>query len=86
MIRKLSISLFAAAVVSILLPHGPASAQHYQSDFPPEEFQARWQRVFEHIGENAVALVQGMPQVDGFIMPRQNNSFYYLTGIEAPHA
>lgn len=86
MIRKLAISISTAAVLSIVLPGAHAAAQHYQSDFPPEEFQARWQRVFEHIGENAVALVQGMPQADGFIMPRQNNTFYYLTGIETPHA
>lgn len=76
----LALVVLSAAVLSA----APAAAQHYQSDFPPQEFQARWQRLFEHIGDNAVAVVQGMPQVDGFIMPRQNNSFYYLTGIETP--
>ena len=76
---------FIAVTLALATCWAPAWAQHYQTDFPPEEFQARWQRVFERIGDN-VAVVQGMPQVDGFIMPRQNNSFYYLTGIETPHS
>lgn len=42
--------------------------------------------LFERIGENAVAVVQGMPQTNGFIVPRQFNTFYYLSGIETPGA
>ena len=64
----------------------PALAQHYQEDFPPDEFKARWQKVFERIGDTAVAVLQGMPRTDGFIFPRQFNSFYYLSGIETPEA
>src|SRR5262245_36377544 len=69
-----------------LLVAQPVFAQYYQNDFPPEEFQSRWQKVFERIGENAVAVLQGMPKVDGFIFPRQYNNFYYLSGIETPGA
>ena len=58
----------------------------YQTDFPPEEFRARWERIFSKIGENAVAILQGVPQTNGFIMPRQGNDFYYLCGIETPHS
>ena len=58
----------------------------YQTDFPPDEFKARWARIFEKIGGNAAALLQGVPQTNGFIMPRQGNDFYYLCGIETPHA
>jgi Xaa-Pro aminopeptidase len=61
-------------------------AQHYQTDFPPEEFRARWAKVFDRIGPEAVAVLQGMPQTDGFIYPRQYNNFYYLSGIETPGA
>lgn len=64
----------------------PAQAQHYQTDFPPEEWKARWQKIYERIGENAVAVVQGMPQTDGFQFPRQLNTFYYLCGIETAGA
>ena len=64
----------------------PTGAQHYQSDFPAEEFRDRWGRLFERIGDGAVAIVQGGPSARGFEFPRQTNSFYYLTGIETPHA
>lgn len=74
------------ALAALLILTRPALAQHYQSDFPAEEFRARWERVFEKIGNNTVAVLQGMPQVDGFIFPRQYNNFYYLSGIETPGA
>ena len=58
----------------------------YQTDFPPEEFKARWGKIFEKIGDKAVAVLQGVSQTNGFIMPRQTNDFYYLCGIETPHS
>lgn len=58
----------------------------YQTDFPPDEFKARWARLFDQIGNNAVAFLQGVPQTNGFIMPRQGNEFYYLCGMETPHS
>src|SRR5258708_21469095 len=58
----------------------------YQTDFPPDEFKARWSKIFEKIGNNAIAILQGVPQTNGFIMPRQGNDFYYLCGIETPHS
>ena len=73
-------------LAALLMLARPAVAQYYQTDFPPEEFRERWQKVFEKIGNNAVAVLQGMPKVDGFIFPRQYNSFYYLSGIETPGA
>jgi Xaa-Pro aminopeptidase len=63
-----------------------ASPPPYQTDFPPEEFQARWAAVFERIGDRAVAVVQGAPKPLGFTLPRQSNEFYYLCGVETPHA
>ena len=76
----------AAGVIAVLLAAAPASAQYYQTDFPAEEFKARHARIFERIGSNAVAVVQGMPQTEGYTYPRQHNSFYYLCGIETPGA
>lgn len=58
----------------------------YQPDFPPDEFRARWNLVFDKIGTGAAAIVQGVPLTNGFSMPRQSNEFYYLTGIETPHS
>lgn len=74
--------------VCIILAVWPlsAAAQHYQTDFPPEEFQARWDKLFDAIGDNAVALVQGGPAPRGYEFPRQTNTFYYLSGVETPHS
>ena len=63
-----------------------AQTAHYQTHFPPEEFKSRWQRLFERIGDRAVAIVQGAPLARGFALPRQSNEFYYLSGIETPGA
>jgi Xaa-Pro aminopeptidase len=65
---------------------GGQSDIYYQPHFPPEEFRARWEKILERIGNQGVAIVQGMPKVNGFILPRQNNEFYYLCGIETPHS
>jgi Xaa-Pro aminopeptidase len=62
------------------------AAPPYQTDFPPEEFQARWKAVFDQIGDHGVAIVPGAPQANGFLVPRQSNEFYHLCGIETPHA
>jgi len=58
----------------------------YQTDFPPEEFQARWNKVFDRIGDHAIAIVQGTSQTNGFLVPRQSNEFYHLCGVETPHS
>lgn len=62
------------------------AAPHYQSHFPPEEFKARWQKLFDRIGDKSFAIVQGAGLARGFTMPRQSNEFYYLCGIETPHS
>src|ERR1700741_4545512 len=59
---------------------------YYQPHFPPEEFKARWAKIYDEIGDTGAAIVQGMPQVSGFIFPRQYNDFFYLCGIETPHS
>ncbi|MCX6608019.1 MAG: Xaa-Pro aminopeptidase [Acidobacteria bacterium] len=62
------------------------SALHFQTDFPPEEFAARWSKIYDRIGPQAIALVQGHGLEGGFAYPRQSNEFYYLTGVETPHS
>ena len=75
------------AVMLVAAP-GPLFGQSppYQADFPPEEFRARWAGVFERMGKQSIAIIQGAPKPSGFIFPRQSNEFYYLCGIETPHA
>lgn len=58
----------------------------FRQDFPPEEFAARRAKVFESIGASSIALVQGAPSPPGYTRFRQSNEFYYLCGIEVPHA
>jgi Xaa-Pro aminopeptidase len=70
----------------IPLPSLFAQAPPYQTDFPPEEFHARWNLIFDRIGDRAIAIVQGAPKANGFLVPRQTNEFYYLCGIETPRA
>src|SRR5215470_18227022 len=53
--------------------------------FPPEEFAARRARVIEQIGD-AVAILQGATERPGEQPFRQNNQFFYLTGIAEPRA
>jgi Xaa-Pro aminopeptidase len=62
------------------------STGYYQTDFPPEEFRARWSAILDRIGPEAVAVAQGAPLTNGFQVPRQSNTFYYLCGIETPGA
>ena len=58
----------------------------FRTDFPPEEFAARRAKVYESIGDQSIAVVQGAPSPAGYTRFRQSNEFYYLCGIEVPHA
>ena len=58
----------------------------FTTDFPPEEFAARRAGVYEAIGSDAFAVVQGAPSPPSYTRFRQTNELYYLCGIEVPHA
>lgn len=79
--RRLLFAMLLAAVPLALAADG---TPWYQTDFPPEEFRARWEKVFDKIGDKAVAVVAGLPQNDGYQFPRQSNELYYLCGVETP--
>ncbi len=85
-VMRTGVGPFILAVALSVMSATSAVAQHYQTDFPPDEFRARWEKLFDGIGENAVAVLQGVPLAKGFVMPRQTNAFYYLSGIETPHS
>ena len=74
------------ALLALPVTLSAQSALYYQAHFPPAEFQARWQQVFQRIGDSSIAIVQGAPLTNGFTFPRQSNEFYYLCGVETPHA
>lgn len=58
----------------------------FTKDFTAKEFAERRDKVFDAIGKNAIAVMQGEPSPRGYTRFRQSNEFYYLTGIEVPHA
>jgi Xaa-Pro aminopeptidase len=58
----------------------------FTTDFPAEEFATRRGAIYKAIGPNGLALLQGAPAPPGYTRFRQSNEFYYLTGIESPHA
>ena len=64
----------------------PTPASSFQTDFPAWEFHDRRDRVYDAIGTDAVAVVRGLPASGAFDVFRQHNDFYYLCGLEVPHA
>ena len=58
----------------------------FSTDFPPAEFAARRAQIYKSIGSSGFALIQGAAAPAGYTRFRQSNEFYYLCGIEVPHA
>lgn len=77
------ISLLAAMASAAFAQEG---VPFFTQDFPPEEFAQRRAAIYDEIGPGAIALIQGEPSPEGFVRFRQSNEFYYLCGIESPHA
>jgi Xaa-Pro aminopeptidase len=77
----------ASFVVAILLVSaGLTSAQPLFTDsLPKEEFAERRAKLLEKIGDG-VAIIQGTAETGNAKKFRQNNQFYYLTGVEVPRA
>ena len=83
-LKKLSYLLLFALFFNPLVQ---AQEKHYfQTDFSIEEFETRRTKIFDEIGNNAIALIQSAPSVAGFKVFRQSNTFYYLCGLEEGHA
>lgn len=78
--------VWIAALALLCVAGVTAQEPVVQLDASREEFAARRAKVFEAIGAKALAVVQSAPNVDGFRPFRQSNEFYYLTGLEVPHA
>jgi Xaa-Pro aminopeptidase len=82
----LALVLVFAVSVSVSISASGQDAPLFTDDFPPEEFRARREKVLDGIGSNALAVLQGAPSPMGYTRFRQTNSFYYLSGVETPHA
>ena len=58
----------------------------FQTDFTTDELRSRRERVADAIGDDAVAILQGSDSSRSMTIFRQYNEFYYLSGVEVPHA
>ena len=70
-----------------VLAFAPAAAQPplFTDSLPPEEFGSRRARLMERLGDG-LAVVQGSTEDAAYLKFRQNNHFFYLTGVETPRA
>src|SRR5688500_14123240 len=79
-------ALCAIAGVAILTAFPSAQPVFTGAEiFPPEEFAARRAKVMAAIGDG-VAILQGTTERPGEQALRQNNQFFYLTGVVEPRA
>jgi Xaa-Pro aminopeptidase len=58
----------------------------FQTNFSREELAARRSAVLDRIGGDDIAVLQGAPAPATSESFRQANDFYYLCGVEVPHA
>lgn len=82
MTRRLLTWLFALALVAPVV-----SAQTpFTTAFPREEFAARRVKLMDQIGPDAMVAVRGTGEIPIYVRFRQNNQFFYLTGLQTPNA
>lgn len=80
-------SCFLTSLLLMFSVTGFSQVKHYyQTDFSTEEFAARRTKIYDAIGDKAIAVIQGAKGVAGFSVFRQSNEFYYLCGMESAHA
>jgi len=80
-------SFFTACLLFVTQLTSFAQEKHYyQTDFSIVDFQERRSQIFEAIGNNSIALIQGAASITGFKVFRQTNTFYYLCGLESENA
>lgn len=82
--RTLRTMALTAAV--LLIGAGLGLAQPLFTDsLPKEEFAERRAKLMAKIGDG-IAVIQGAAETGNSLKFRQNNQFYYLTGVEVPRA
>jgi Xaa-Pro aminopeptidase len=78
---------FAALITALAVPLGRAQAgRAFTTNFPREEFAARRAKIYDAIGPEAIALMQGLPSVHSSAIFRQSNEFFYVSGVVVPQA
>jgi Xaa-Pro aminopeptidase len=77
--------LSLVAVAQSQSPTGPEAPPWFNDVFPPEEYATRRAALMQQIDE-ALAVLQGAAEKPAEAPFRQNNQFFYLTGVEVPRA
>ncbi len=87
-VSRLASGILLAATVAVLaVPTGHAQAgRAFTTNFTLKEFAARRAKIYDAIGPEAVALMQGLPTVHSSAIFRQSNEFFYVSGVVAPQA
>ncbi len=70
---------------ALLLTTETAISQTMWKYFSPDDFAARRKKVMEQIGDGILVL-QAAELPEAYVKFRQDNNFYYLTGVEIPDA
>jgi Xaa-Pro aminopeptidase len=88
MVRSTTRTMIAVTAVTASIAVGAPrvdAQQGFTDAFPPEEFAARRTKILASIGDG-VAILQGATERSGESALRQNNQFFYLTGVVEPRA
>src|SRR6476660_4671280 len=85
-IPNLSASLVTGLLLTAAEKGSAQAGRAFTSDFTTQEFAARRAKIYDAIGRDGVALMQGLPTVHSSAVFRQSNEFYYVTGVVAPQA
>ena len=78
--------LAGSLLIAVEAPGRAQAGRAFTIDFTTQEFAARRAKIYDAIGTDAVALMQGLPAVHSSAVFRQSNEFYYVTGVVAPQA
>ena len=85
--RLAAILAACGAAASIPVTTGGAQAgRTFTSNFTVKEFADRRAKIYDAIGPDAVALMQGLPSVHSSAIFRQSNEFFYVSGVVVPQA
>ena len=80
---RLALLVLVGAVAGTIAAQGQAPL--FTDSAPPAEFAARRAKVFAAIGDG-IAVLEGSAEYPAYVRFRQNDQFFYLTGVEVPRA
>jgi Xaa-Pro aminopeptidase len=75
----------ALVLIALFAVHLRAQNPLFTTSLPAEEFAAHRAALFDKVGD-ALVVLQGAAETGSYLPFRQNNHFYYLTGVEVPRA